>query len=73
VALGNGPVTVKAKITADELAILELISNVGVVSDFAQDPRVVRLLSLKFVTVDGDYVVATSRGEAFLLDARPSQ
>jgi hypothetical protein len=59
--------TAKAKITADELAILELISNVGVVSDFAQDPRVVRLLSLKFVTVDGDHLAATSLGEACLL------
>jgi hypothetical protein len=60
--------TSKAKLSADQLAILELISNVGVVSAFVEDPRVARLMSLKFVAVDGDFLVATSLGEAFMLE-----
>jgi hypothetical protein len=57
------------KLSADLVAILELISNGVVVSSFADDYRVLRLISLKLVAVDGDLLVATPLGKTALFGA----
>jgi hypothetical protein len=58
----------ESKLDAKDLSVLEWIAAGRVSSSYAEDLHVVRLLSLKFVTLDGDYLVTTPLGDAFLQD-----